>query len=54
MIVLNKNKIRITIVGVFILVFGVMILNEKMESIPTVSLPVSNKTIVIDARTWKA
>ena len=49
MIVLNKKKIRLTILIVFVLVFGVAILKDNNESIPTVSLPVSGKTIVIDA-----
>ncbi len=49
MIVLNKKKIRLTILIVFVLVFGVAILNDNKESVPTVSLPVSGKTIVIDA-----
>ena len=53
MIVLNKKKIRLTILIVFVLVFGVAILNDNKESVPTVSLPVSGKTIVIDARAWK-
>ena len=34
---------------VFFLVFGVTFLNDKKEGVPTVSLPVSGKTVVIDA-----
>lgn len=49
MIVLNKKKIRLTILIVFVLVFGVAILKDNKESVPTVSLPISGKTIVIDA-----
>lgn len=49
MIVLNKKKIRLTILIVFVLVFDVAILKDNKESVPTVSLPVSGKTIVIDA-----
>lgn len=49
MIVLNKKKIRLTILIVFVLVFSVAILKDNKESVPTVSLPVSGKTIVIDA-----
>lgn len=49
MIVLNKKRIRLMILGVFILVFGFAFISDKRESIPTVSLPVSGKTIVIDA-----
>lgn len=51
MIVLNKKKIRLTIFIVFVLAFGFAILRDSKESVPTVSLPVSGKTIVIDART---
>mgnify|MGYP004583562723 CR=1 FL=1 len=49
MIVLNKKKIRLTILIVFVLMFGLALFNDKKESVPTVSLPVSGKTIVIDA-----
>lgn len=49
MIVLTKRKIRITILIVFFLVFGVTFLNDKKEGVPAVSLPVSGKTVVIDA-----
>lgn len=49
MIVLTKRKIRITILIVFFFVFGVTFLNDKKEGVPTVSLPVSGKTVVIDA-----
>ena len=49
MIVLNKKKIRLTIFIVFVLAFGFAILRDSKESVPTVSLPVSGKTIVIDA-----
>lgn len=49
MIVLSKKKIRLTILSVFIFVFGIAIISDKKESIPTVSLPISGKTIVIDA-----
>ena len=49
MIVLNKKMIRITILGMFLLVFGLAVISDKKEIVPTVSLPVSGKTIVIDA-----
>ncbi len=49
MIVLNKKKIRLIILIVFGLVFGVAILKDNKEDVPTVSLPISGKTIVIDA-----
>ena len=53
MIVLKRKKIRLMILTVFVFVLGVAIFNDKKESVPTVSLPVSGKTIVLDARTWK-
>lgn len=49
MIVLNRKKIRLMILGAFILVFGFAFISDKKETVPTVSLPVSGKTIVIDA-----
>ena len=49
MIVLNKKTIRIAILSIFTLVFGFALLSDKRESVPTVALPVSGRTIVIDA-----
>lgn len=49
MVVLTKRKIRITILIVFFLVFGFTFLNDQKGEVPTVSLPVSGKTVVIDA-----
>lgn len=49
MIVLNRKRIRLMILGTFVLVFGLAFISDKKESVPTVSLPVSGKTIVIDA-----
>ena len=49
MIVLNKKRIRLIILGVFVLVFGFAFISDKKEIVPTVTLPVSGKTIVIDA-----
>lgn len=49
MIVLTKRKLRLTTLIVFFLIFGIAFLNDQKEDIPTVSLPVSGKTIVIDA-----
>ena len=49
MIVLNKKRIRIMVLAAFILVFGFAFISDKKETVPTVSLPVSGKTIVIDA-----
>ena len=49
MIVLRKKRIRLMILGVFVLVFGFAFISDKKETVPIVSLPVSGKTIVIDA-----
>lgn len=49
MIILNRKKISLVILITFILVFGFAFISDKNENVPTVSLPVSGKTIVIDA-----
>lgn len=49
MIVLNKKTIRIVVLGVFVFALGFAFISDQKESVPTVSLPVSGKTIVIDA-----
>lgn len=49
MIVLNKKTIRIAVLSIFVLVFSFALISDQKESVPTVSLPVSGKTIVIDA-----
>ena len=49
MIILNKKIIRITILSMFLLVFCFAVMSDQKDSVPTVSLPVSGKTIVIDA-----
>ena len=49
MIILKKKKIRIAILSVFAIILAVAMFNDKRENVPTVSLPVSGKTIVIDA-----
>lgn len=49
MIVLNKKTIRIAVLSIFVLVFGFALISDEKESVPTVSLPISGKTIVIDA-----
>ena len=54
MIVLNKKTIRIFVLSIFVVAFGFAFISDQKEIVPTVSLPVSGKTIVIDARTWKA
>lgn len=50
MLVLNRKRISIIVLSVFISIFTFMLATgKKRETIPTVSLPVSDKTIVIDA-----
>ena len=49
MIVLNKKRIAIVVMSVFVSIFAFIFVTDKQEMIPTVSLPVSGKTIVIDA-----
>lgn len=53
MIVLNKKRINIIVLSVFVSIFAFILVKDSKTSVPTVSLPVSGKTIVIDARTWK-
>ena len=49
MIVLNKKKIRIFVLSIFVMLLGFAFISDQKESVPTVTLPVSGKTIVIDA-----
>ncbi|MCI8273747.1 MAG: N-acetylmuramoyl-L-alanine amidase CwlD [Clostridia bacterium] len=49
MIVLNKKKITATVLGLFLMIFMFVFVSDRKEMVPTVSLPVSGKTIVIDA-----
>ena len=49
MIVLNKKKIRIFVLSIFVMLLGFAFIADQKETVPTVSLPVSGKTIVIDA-----
>lgn len=49
MIVLNKKTIRIFVFSIFMFALGFAFLSDQKGSVPTVSLPVSGKTIVIDA-----
>lgn len=49
MIVLNRKRIGIITLSVFISIFAFILSSELKNSIPTVSLPVTGKTIVIDA-----
>ena len=49
MIVVNKKTIRIFVLSVFVMLLGVAFISDQKESVPTVSLPISGKTVVIDA-----
>ena len=49
MIVLNKKRITIMVLSVFVSVFVFIFATESKNIVPTVSLPVSGKTIVVDA-----
>ncbi len=50
MVIIRKKKIIIVFsLLLFCLSIGLMVTNTKEETIATVSLPVSNKTIVLDA-----
>ena len=49
MIILNKKTIRMCVLSVFVMLLGIAFISDKKETVPTVSLPVSGKTIVIDA-----
>lgn len=49
MIVLNRKKITAMVLCVFISVFVFIFATENKNTVPTVSLPVSGKTIVVDA-----
>ena len=49
MIVLNKKTIRIFVFSIFVFALGFAFISDQKESVPTVILPVSGKTIVIDA-----
>ena len=49
MLVLSKKRITIIMLSVFVSVFVFLFSTEMQITVPTVSLPVSGKTIVIDA-----
>lgn len=53
MIIINKKRLLIVISAILVSV-GVFSINTMREedTVETVSLPVSQKVIVIDARTW--
>ena len=49
MIVLNRKRITIMVLSVFISVSAFIFAMDRKNTVPTVSLPVSGKVIVIDA-----
>ena len=49
MVVINKKTIRIFTLSIFVMLLGIAFISDQKETVPTVSLPVSGKTIVIDA-----
>ena len=53
MILLRKKRITFIVFSVFLSILVFTLIKDKKEIVPTVSLPVSGNTIVIDARTWK-
>lgn len=55
MIVLSKKRLKFIfgVVVVSIISVGLTYNIQKEKSIETVALPVSNKVVVLDARTWQ-
>lgn len=54
MIVISKKRILVITSLMFASVLAFIAQNSKIENtMQTVALPVSNKVVVLDARTWK-
>ena len=54
MIVLSKKRILVLMSFVLVSVFTFILQTGKVENtVQTVALPISNKVIVLDARSWK-
>ena len=49
MILLRKKRITLIVLSVFLSILVFTLVNDRKELVPTVSLPISGKTIVIDA-----
>ncbi len=51
MLVLSRKRLSLIVGWLFVAIFTFMLANSKKEeyTVPTVSLPVSGKTIVVDA-----
>ena len=56
MIILQKKKILLCIglITISLLFAGTYVNINNEKTIPTVSLPVSNKVIILDARAWSS
>ena len=57
MIILSKKRITLILSCVLVGIFTFMLQTSKtdtLNTVPTVTLPVSGKTIVVDARTWSS
>lgn len=57
MIILSKKRITLILSCVLVGIFTFMLQTLKtdtLNTVPTVTLPVSGKTIVVDARTWSS
>lgn len=57
MIILSKKRITLILSCVLVGIFTFMLQTSEKdvsETIPTVTLPVSGKTIVVDARAWSS
>lgn len=55
MIILSKKRITLILSCVLVGIFTFMLQTSKTDNkdtVQTVTLPVSGKTIVVDARTW--
>lgn len=53
MLILNKKRIGLIFLC-FILSFSFLALKGDNKTVETVALPVENKVIVLDARTWNS
>ena len=54
MVVLDRKRLSLIVGYIFVSIFAFMFMfgskkNDEVQSVPTVSLPVSGKTIVLDA-----
>lgn len=55
MIILEKRKIIMCSLLIFLSVFALGVTTNRTENtVQTVALPVTNKVIVLDARTWSS